>query len=97
MLTSLIGLRHGKRCSGEKLSKSSGGEDVVLLKVSRQLNLSRDQRRKLFIATINFDVKKKFWREVTLMPTFNMLNKNYYSHCPLKKRPIKKGKSLVDT
>jgi uncharacterized Zn-finger protein len=27
----------------------------------------------------------------SLMPTFNMLNKNYYSHCPLKKRPIKKG------
>lgn len=26
------------------------------------------------------------------MPTFNMLNKNqYYSHCPLKKRPIKRG------
>lgn len=26
------------------------------------------------------------------MPTYNMLNKNYYySHCPLKKRPIKKG------
>ena len=32
---------------------------------------------------------------MTLMPTLNMFNKNYYSHCPLKKRPIKKGKSSM--
>lgn len=24
-----------------------------------------------------------------------MLNKNYYSHCPLKKRPIKKGENII--
>lgn len=29
------------------------------------------------------------------MPTFDMLNKNYYSHCPLKKRPIKKGEKIL--
>lgn len=43
VLESLIGLVRRRSEGGEELSNSRGGEDVALVKVSRQLSLRYDQ------------------------------------------------------